>query len=182
MNKRAAMTALVMAVAVVMAAAVQALCPPVPGVHLKAPFLLGVPVYYAMRRGAWPALVSAVWCGALDDGLGNLPWGVSFAAFPLIAALCLVALRRQLSESLAACMVAAAAGGVLLQALQAAALAFDGRHAMPPFLFVAARLVAAAAVSGLAGGAVAAMVRHWDASCGNAGIVNEGDTYGWRAN
>ena len=79
-------------------------------------------------------------------------------------------------------MVAAAAGGVLLQALQAAALAFDGRHAMPPFLFVAARLVAAAAVSGLAGGAVAAMVRHWDASCGNAGIVNEGDTYGWRAN
>ena len=181
MKAKTCETALVMAVAVVLATAAQACCPPVPVLHVKVPFLLGVPVYYAMRRGAWPAMVSAVWCGIVDDGLGNLPYGVSFAAFPAVAALCLWVLRKQLSERVVSCMVAAAAGGALLQALQGAALAFDGRYAPPPLLFMAARLVLAAVVSGIAGGAVAALVRHWDASCGNAGLVNEGDTYSWRA-
>ena len=35
--------------------------------------------------------------------------------------------------------------------------------------------------SGVAGVVVAALARHWDVSCGNAGILNEGDTYSWRA-
>ena len=174
-------TALVMAVAVVLTTAAQAVCPPVAALHVKAPFLLGVPVYYAMRRGAGPAMVSAVWCGVLDDGIGNLPYGVSFVAFPAIAALCLGVLRKQLSESIVSCMVAAAIGGALLQALQGAALAFDGRYAAPPLLFMAGRVVLAAGVSGAAGVVVAALARHWDVSCGNAGILNEGDTYSWRA-
>jgi len=173
-------TALVMAVAVVLAAAAQTVCPPVPPLSIKVPFLLGVPVYYAMRRGVGSAMVSAVWCGIVDDGLGNLPYGVSFVTFPAVAALCLWVLRRQLSERLVSCLVAAAIGGALLQALQGMALAFDGRFVTPPLLFMAGRVALAAVISGIAGIVVAALAHQWDVLCGNAGILNEGDTYGWR--
>ncbi|MGI5869957.1 MAG: hypothetical protein ACOX9C_11005 [Kiritimatiellia bacterium] len=174
-------TALVMAVAVVLATAAQSICPPVPGLYVKAPFLLGVPIYYAMRRGAGSAMVSAVWCGIVDDGLGNLPYGLSFVAFPVVAAFCLTVLRKQLSEGVVSCMVAAAGAGALLQALQGAALAFDGRFSMPPLLFVAARVALAAVVAGIAGGIVATLTRRWDVLCGNAGLADEGDTYSWRS-
>ena len=71
-------TALVMAVAVVLATAAQAVCPPVAGLHVKAPFLLGVPVYrdgqllaesvYRFKGQSAPAVIlSEIDFEALDD-------------------------------------------------------------------------------------------------------------------
>ena len=81
MRGRAWSTLLVMFVGVALAAALQENCPPLGAVRVKPPLLLGVAVYYAMRREAVWGVVAAVWCGALENGLGPVPGGVPLADY-----------------------------------------------------------------------------------------------------
>ena len=81
MRGRAWSTLLVMFVGVALAAAVQEFCGPFGAVRAKIPALLGVAVYYAMRREAAWGVLAACWCGVLEDGLGPVPGGVSLLVF-----------------------------------------------------------------------------------------------------
>lgn len=182
MKARMAKSVLVMFVAVVMAAILQELVPAFSSAHVKVPCLFGVAVYYAMCREPVYGVAASVWCGVLQDGLGNIPYGVSLVSFSVIALSCIMVLRRQLSENTVSCMIVGMAGGLLTQVLQYAALAGSGQYAVLPFLFLMLRAAAVAAVSGLTAGVVAVVVRHMDCISGNAGFENEGDSFSWNNN
>ena len=75
----------VMAVALVLAAALQETLPPPPigSPALKVQLLPAIALYYARRR-PWPlALTAALWAGILTDALGGLPPGTT--SFALLA-------------------------------------------------------------------------------------------------
>lgn len=176
---RMAKSLLVMFVAVVMAAILQELVPPFTAAHVKAPCLLGVAVYYAMCREPLYGVAACAWCGVLQDGLGNVPYGVSLVSFSLVAISCIMVLRHQLSENAGSCLIVGMAGGLLTQVLQYAALAGSGQYAGLPFLFLMARMAAAAAASGLTAGVAAVVVRRMDVVTGNTGLENVGDSFSW---
>ena len=182
MKARLAKSVLVMVVAVVIAAILQELVPAFSAAHVKVPCLLGVAVYYAMCREPGYGVMAAVWCGVLQDGLGNIPYGVSLISFCVISLLCILVLRRQLPENTVSCMIVGMAGGFMTQVLQYAALVWSGQYAVLPFLFLMLRAAAVAAVSGLTAGIVALIVRHMDCVSGNAGFENEGDSFSWNNN
>ena len=111
MKGRAWSTLLVMFVGVVLAAALQEFCAPVGALRLKPPLLLGVAVYYAMRREAGWGLLAAVWCGVLEDGLGPVPGGASLLAFAGVWALCVHVVRPQVEEGAPSCAAASVSFG-----------------------------------------------------------------------
>jgi len=182
MKARLAKTILAMFVAVVMAAILQELVPAFSAAHVKLPCLLGVAVYYSMCREPVYGVTAAVVCGVLQDGLGNIPYGVSLISFCVTSLLCILVLRRQLPENTVSCMIVGMAGGLLTQVLQYAALVWSGQYAVLPFLFLMLRAAAVAVVSGLTAGVMAVFARHMDCISGNAGLENDGDSFSWNKN
>ncbi len=179
MRTRVWSTLLVMFVGVALAAALQEFCAPLGAVRLKPPLLLGVAVYYAMRREAGWGLLAAVWCGALEDGLGPVPGGASLLFFLGAWALCLRVVRPQVEEGVLSC---AAAGASLCPALllaQYAALRLAGGYPAAPVAWLAVRLLAAAPAGGLAALAAGLALRGLDWISANVGLEDEGDALGW---
>ncbi len=179
MKKRAASSMLVMFVAVSIASICQELVPPIRAGNVKAPFLLAVVSYYGMRREVGYAVIAAVWCAVVNDGLGMMPWGVSLLSFGAFTALCRLVFRRQMADSTFPCMIAAVAGGVLTDILQYAALRASGLYDAVPFHFLLLRLAVMAAAAFLVTGVVAGFVRYLDYTSSNAGFENDGDTFSW---
>lgn len=181
MKGRAWSTLLVMFVGVALAAALQEICAPVGALRVKPPLLLGVAVYYAMRReAAWGAL-AAVWCGAVEDGLGPVPGGASLLVFAGAWALCLHVVRPQVEEGALSCGAAGAAVCPALLLAQYAALRLAGGYAAQPVPWLAMRLFAGAAAGGLAAFAAALLLRGLDWISANVGLEEEGDALGWSA-
>ena len=182
MKERLFSSLLVMFVAVVLAAILQELIPPLTPLHLKVPALLGVCVYYSLCRGAGYGFASAVWCGLVQDGLGNHSFGISLLVFCAVAALCSILLKRQLPNNTVSCMLVAMVGGFLTEALQYAALIGSGQYLSLPFLFVLMRLTGFVVIAGLTAGVVSGFVRFLDYVSANAGIENDGESFGWNPN
>ncbi|MBQ9726041.1 MAG: hypothetical protein IJV65_00865 [Kiritimatiellae bacterium] len=179
MRGRAWSTLLVMFVGVALAAALQELCPPLGAVRVKPPLLLGAAVYYAMRREAvWGAL-AALWCGAVENGLGPVPGGVPLLFFALAWALCFHAVRPQVEEGARSCALAGAALAPALQLADWAALRVSGAGAAVPLSFLAGRLLVSALAGGLAAFAAGLFLRGLDWISANVGLEEEGDAFGW---
>lgn len=179
MRSRAWCTLLVMFVGVALAAAVQEFCAPVGALRVKPPLLLGVAIYYAMRREAGWGLLAAVWCGALEDGLGPVPGGASLLAFLGAWALCFRAVRPQVEEGAPSCAAAGAALAPALLLAQYAALRLAGGYPAAPAAWLAGRLLAGALAGGLAAFAAALALRGLDWISANVGLEDEGDAFGW---
>ena len=179
MKGRAWSTLLVMFVGVVLAAALQEFCPPVGALRLKPPLLLGAAVYYAMRREAGWGLLAALWCGALEDGLGPVPGGASLLVYAGAWALCFHVVRPQVEEGAPSCAAAGAALAPALLLAQYAALRVAGGYAALPAGFLATRLLAGAFAGGLAAFAAALFLRGLDWISANVGLEDEGDALGW---
>ncbi len=179
MKRRIASSMLVMFVAVSAASICQELVPPIPAGNVKAPFLIGVLAYYAMRREIGYAVAASVWCAMMNDGLGMMPWGVSLLSFAAFVALCRLVFRRQMAESTFSCMISAVAGGMLTDVLQYAALLASGVYEAVPFHFLLMRLAVMAAAAFVVTGIVAGFARYLDYTSSNAGFENDGDTFSW---
>lgn len=179
MRGRAWSTLLVMFVGVALAAALQELCPPLGAVRAKPPLLLGVSLYYAMRREAVWGVLAALWCGAVENGLGPVPGGVPLLFFVLAWALCFYVARPQVEEGARSCALAGAVLAPALLLADWAALRVSGAGAAVPFSFLAARLAAGALAGGLAAFAAALFLRGLDWISANVGLEDEGDALGW---
>ena len=179
MRGRAWSTLLVMFVGVALAAALQENCPPLGAVRVKPPLLLGVAVYYAMRREAVWGVVAAVWCGALENGLGPVPGGVPLLFFLAAWTLCFRVVRPQVEEGARSCALAGAVLAPALLLADWAALRVSGAGAALPFSFLAGRLAAGALAGGLAAFAAALFLRGLDWISANVGLEEEGDALGW---
>ena len=178
MRGRAWSTLLVMFVGVALAAALQEFCAPLGSLRIKPPMLLGVATYYAMRREAAWGLLAALWCGALEDGLGPVPAGASLLAFLGAWALCFHVVRPQVEEGAPSCAAAGAALAPALLLAQYAALRLAGGYAAAPAGFLAVRLLAGAAAGCLASFAAALLLRGLDWISANVGLEDEGDAIG----
>lgn len=178
MRGRAWSTLLVMFVGVALAAALQEFCAPAGALRLKPPMLLGAAIYYAMRREAGWGLLAALWCGALEDGLGPVPGGTSLLVYAGAWALCLRVVRPQVEEGAPSCAAAGAAIAPALLLAQYAALRVAGGYAALPAGFLALRLLAGAVAGGLAAFAAALFLRGLDWISANVGLEDEGDALG----
>lgn len=102
------------------AALLQDAAPPLAWGQVKPPFLLSLAAYYGLRRPLGLAALACVWVGLLLDGLGSVPSaGGALAVLLWFLVLCAVWARRQMSESVVACMVLAAGAAVVLSLSQA---------------------------------------------------------------
>lgn len=178
MRGRAWSTLLVMFVGVASAAAVQEFCGPFGAVRAKIPAMLGVAVYYAMRREARWGVLAAVWCGVLEDGLGPVPGGVSLLAFAGVWALCFRVVRPQVEEGALSCALAGAAFAPALLLLQYAALRLAGGYPARPVAFLAVKLAAGAIAGGAAAAAAALVLRGLDWISANVDLDEDGDAAG----
>ncbi len=96
--------------------------------QLKPPVLLAVATYYALLRPPWLAVVAAVWCGWLLEGLaGALPPGLGLMGLALPCAGCLLWGRRQLPETALSCVVVVSAAGLLLTWVEFVWMRLGGR-------------------------------------------------------
>ena len=182
MNIRIAKSLLVMFVAVTLAAVLQELLPPVPAGDVKLPFLFAVCVYYAVRREPGYGFTAALWCGVLQDGLDSVPYGVSALSFCLITALCVVLVKKQMSDNTVSCVIVAVAGGVLIEALQYGALVGSGQYTAVSGSFLVVRFLVFVAVTIPVSALVAGLVRLMDTISANVGQENDNETVGWNAN
>ena len=161
------MTWLVMLVALVASALLQALLPagPLPG-HVKAPLLLGVVVYYALVRRRGIMLAAALTAGLLHDGLSVIPLGYSSCAFCVVGLAVhryrdAVFARRGLTHLLFGAM---AGGGMTL--MLAVMMGSSGLIGWDPGL-VAIRLVSSAAWGAAAVPVVFRLLEHLEGLVGN---------------
>ena len=181
MRGRAWSTLLVMFVGVALAAAVQEFCGPFGAVRAKIPALLGVAVYYAMRREAAWGVLAACWCGVLEDGLGPVPGGVSLLVFAGAWALCFRVVRPQVEEGALSCALAGAALAPALLLAQYAALRLVGGYPALPTVFLGVKLAAGALAGGAAAGGAALALRGLDWVSVNVDLDEDGDGTGWPA-
>ncbi len=121
---------LVLYVLVTLAAILQEGLRPLAWGQVKPPFLLAVATYYALLRPPWIAVLAALWCGWMREGLsGGLPPGVALLGLVLTAAGCTVWGRRQLPETALSCVVVVSAMGALLTWIEFVWLRAGGRIA-----------------------------------------------------
>lgn len=179
MNGRAWSSALVLFVGVAVAAALQEFCGPFGAFRAKIPALMGVAVYYAMRREPHWGLAAAVWCGVLEDGLGPVPLGASLLAYLGAWALCFRVLRPQVEEGALSCALAGAALAPALLLVQYLALRLAGGYPARPASFLACRLLAGGFCGGAAALAAALALRGLDWISANVGLEEAGDEVGW---
>lgn len=163
----------VMVAALLVAATLQELLPPVPlgGLDLKVQLLPAIALYYLERR-PWPmALCAALWAGILTDSLGGLPGGLS--AFTLLCAGGVVLLVRDASERrspLRACLPGAILAFVMGVA-QGARLALSPASA--PFLSSVAAALKLMPLGALAAIAADAALGRIDFLAGNVEPIRE---------
>ncbi len=133
---------LVLFVVVTLAAILQDGLPPLPWGGVKAPFLIGVAAYYALRR-PWPlALPAIVWSGLLLDGLSSLPGGgTGLAAMLALAAFCAAWGRKQLPENILSCLVVGSVTTGLLTLIEYVVLRLRGDLPALAVSFVLLRVV-----------------------------------------
>lgn len=182
MSMRLLKSLLVMFVAVTLAAVLQELVPPVPMANVKFPCLLSVCVYYAVRREPGYGFTAALWCGVMQDGLDDIPYGISALSFCLIAILCVILVKKQMPDNTVSCVLVAVGGGVLIEALQYGALLWSGHYEALPRNFLMIRLLVFVAVSIPVAALVAGVVRLMDILSANAGFENDNGTLGWNSN
>jgi len=172
---------LVMFVAVTLASVLQELVPPVSPFSVKAPWLLAVCVYYAVRREWMWSVAGAVWCGVMQDGLGGIPYGVSLFVFCLIVCVCVFFVRKQMPDNTVTCMIVSVAGGVIVETSQYVMLLVSGEYVALPSIYLLGRVMVFVALCLPVAGVVAGVVRLMDVVSGNAGFENENETFGWNA-
>lgn len=170
---RPASSLLVMAVAVVVAASIQAFSPPLGTLHLKPSLLCGIVVYYAMRREKTFAAVSAFVCGTVEDGFCGVPWSISTVVFAFAAYFAALRLKPQMQEGSLSCAVIGAALAPVLSFSQYVALRLGGGLAAHPAWFVAVRVAAMVPLGFLSSLAAAAALRALDWISANVGMEDE---------
>lgn len=181
MKRRIARSMLVMFVAVTLASVLQELVPPVPPFSVKAPWLLAVCVYYAVRREWVWSVTAAVWCGMMQDGLGGIPYGISLVVFCLIACLCVFFVKKQMPDNTVTCMIVSVAGGIIVESCQYVMLLMSGAYVALPTVYLLGRLLIFIVLCLPVAAVVAGIVRLLDVVSGNVGFENENKTFGWNA-
>lgn len=170
MKQRIARSVLVMFVAVTVASVLQELVPPVSLFSIKVPWLLAVCVYYSVRREWTWAIVAAVWCGVMQDGLGGIPYGVSLFAFCAIACFCVFFVKKQMPDNTITCVIVSVGGGIVVETLQYVMLLVSGQYAALPSAYLLARLLIFVVLCLPVAGVVAGVVRLMDVVSGKFGV------------
>ncbi|MBQ7722253.1 MAG: hypothetical protein IJT64_05050 [Kiritimatiellae bacterium] len=128
----------VMAAALLLAAALQSLLPPLHGsaLALKLPILPAVALYYVLQRQMPLGIFAALWAGILLDATGAVPAGTSSVTLVIVAA-AVMSLKQYMPE--ASVTVSGLVGMVtvlLLVVVQYCALRTRTPFRAPPYLIL----------------------------------------------